>query len=369
MGDYEYTHDSSGNLLTGNKQNWGDTIWNIAIDDVPMLDDFQRDNSLNETELKYFVEKLEARDSSNSQARVQNSTPSYSTRNRYKVFNYTMILDDASEVSRTQEKQTKAGIDSELTHQMVGKMVTLKQSVEEAVGCRVKKRDPQAGSQAGLTSGIPGIVGENGDKIMHINDSSAQYGPDNTTNINNSVQSFDQNSDTGQDEFESMLKALAKLGAKPTDCYCGFDNKEYISNTWDITNVTRNIDEDESLKQKVSSIITDFGTVRFMPTLAFSRAGTTSGAYSSYSYDGESGNSYIKDFAVLCNPSNIKLMLFDDFFTEDMPKTSDGYKRRCLVEFSVKVTAPQGVGVFTFAGNSTYSPAKNLPTTEAAYTL
>ncbi len=365
--DFGYSHDTSvpPELVVGNKKYWGDTIWMTGRDDVPFLEAVNRDTKYNSVEALWFQEKLNTRDASNSQAKAQGSDYSASTNPRYECYNYNMIMSDSAFVSGSQEKTDKAGVDSELSRQLFNKMVVLKQSVEAAVLTRVKKRKPKADSGAGLMAGIPGLVGLYGDQTMHVNDTTAQYGTDNTTNVQIGEDSFEASTGNGLTEFKETLQKIWSIGGRPNHCWCGPDNKEHISETWDVSNVERQTVEVRELDNLVEVILTDFGTVRFTPMMTFS----TYPDSGSYAYDGEGDDTMITDFAILANPKDLELLVYRDFFTSNLPTTKDGYLRRALVEFSLKAKPPSAIGVFDFAGCASHSITKGLPTTAAAYTL
>jgi hypothetical protein len=368
--NFAYTHDDStpGVYITGQREDWSETVWNIAKDDIPLLNTIKRDASYSATERNWLVEDLEEEDATDSAGKVQGSSSSPGTQNRYKCTNYNMILSESAFVSRTQEKQLKYGVDSELKHQMLLKMVKLRKAVERVVGCRVRKRNPQTNTKAGLAHGLPGIAGLYGDRIMHIDGSSEKYGANNTVNIWEGLATFDEASTaTGQSEFRTQLRKIWELGAKPSHCFCSILNKEYISTTWDVTNVERTWEENSKLQELVDVYKTDAGMIQFIPDLIYTAA--TSQTAATHDFDGASSKTMLRDFAVAIDPNLVTLLLFDDFFTINLNDLDeDGYRKRGMVEFTVEAV-PQSLLVFNFAGDSTtHTPNQiTLPTTAAGY--
>jgi len=365
--DMAYTHDTSSNLKTGNRQDWGDEIWNISNDEIPVLSQISRNDDYTSTEHKWFTEYLADRDSSDSSANVEGGLDSPSTDPRYSCINYNMIFKDSAFVSRTQEKQLKAGVFSELEHQLFNKMMVLRQSVEQAVLCRVRKRTSQENSAAGYMAGIPGLVGLYADQSAHVS-GTRTYGSNNTVNISIIEDSFDQTgSATGQDEFDTMLMNLKTLGGNPSVCACSYQDKKYVSESWDIENKTRQTMEETKITKLILVYETDFGLIRFIPTLSYAKWGNVSADR----FDGQGGATMITDFATLMNPSQVELQVFDDFFTEDSTNPQqDGKQRRAIFEGTLELSAPVGTGVFNFSGSSDYTRASansRLPVTAAGY--
>lgn len=368
--NFAYTHDDStpGVFITGQVTDWGNTVWNIAKDDTPLVMTIKRDTDYASTEHKWLVEDLDEEDARDGAAKAQGSSSSPGTQNRYDAVNYNMILSESAFVSRTQEKQLKeGGVNSELDHQMVLKMIKLRKAVNRAVGCRVRKRNPQTSTKAGLMHGLPGIAGLYGDRIMHINGSSQTYGATNTTNVWEALATFDQaGAATGQSEFKTQLRKLWELGAKPGHCFCSIRNKQYISDTWDMTNVDRTWEENGKLTELVDVIKTDAGMIQFVPDLIY-KASTTQNS-TTHALDGAGALIMQRDFAVVLDANLVTLLLFDDFFTKNLDLDEDGYRKRGMVEFNLEAV-PQALCVFNFGGDSTTHTPQQLvlPTTAAGY--
>jgi hypothetical protein len=362
-----FTHDTSSNLKTGNRADWGDEIWNISNDEIPVLSQISRNNDYISTEHKWFTEYLEDRDSSDAAANVEGGSDTVSTNPRYSCINYNMIFKKSAFVSRTQEKQLKAGVFSELEHQLFNKMLVLRQSVEQAILCRVRKRTSQENSTAGLMSGIPGLVGLYADQSLQVNGTTRTYGSNNTVNISINEDSFSATGAAeGQDDFDTMLMKLKKLGGDITTCACSFEDKKFVSSTWDIENKTRQSQDETKIQKLVLVYETDFGFVRFIPTLSFAKWRNVAADR----FDGQGGAEMITDFAILMNPATLELQVFDDFFTEDVPTALDGKQRRAIFEGTLELSAPVGTGVFNFSGSTDYTRASansRLPVTAAGY--
>jgi hypothetical protein len=367
--NFAYTHDDStpGVLITGQVTDWSDTVWNLNKADIPLLNTIKRTTDYATTERKWLVEDLAEEDASDSAAKAQGSSSSPGTQNRYDCVNYNMILSESVFISRTQEKQLKYGVKSELKRQMVLKMKKLRKSVNRVVGCRVRKRNPQSSTVAGLAHGLPGLAGLYGDRILHINGSSQTYGATNTVNIWEQLGTFDEASTaTGQSEFRTQLRKVWDLDANPTHCFCSILNKEYISTTWDMTNVDRTWEENAKLQELVDVYKTDAGMIQFVPDKIFGVA--TSQTAATHDFDGASSKIMLRDFAIVLDANLVTLMLFDDFFTKDLDLDEDGVRQRGMVEFTLEAV-PQSLIVFNFAGDSTtHTPNQiTLPTTAAGY--
>ncbi len=363
--DYAFTHTSGGVFIEGQRANWGDIIWNIALDEIPFLQDIKRNNDYANTEHKWFYENLSARDSSNGVSRVQGGNPNESTTPRYGAINYNTIYEKSVFISRTQQKQLKSGVSDEINRQATIHMTAIRQSFEQACLCRVKKRAPVENSTAGLMHGIPGILGLYADHFAHV-DGTRKYGTDNTVNIEIGYPSFNDTTYTGVfAAFKTMIKNLKKLGSSVTHIWCGPDDKEQVSRTWNISNVQREMKEQAKLVELIEMVLTDFGTVLFIPVFAIEKFTAVAGE----TYDKETGTIMVTDFAVLGNPKYFEVQVFDDFFTEPYADKRDGITRRVLFEGTFEASVPHGTGLFDFAGYASHSNARGLPTTAGAYVL
>jgi hypothetical protein len=364
--DYTVTHtdDTTPVFTTGNKEDWSDTIWNISPTDLPLFRSIKRKN-INVTTYEFYTEVLKNASAKISDAQVQNFTPSATEDARKKCQNYTMILQDAATVSRTQEKHKKVGIKSELDHQLMNKMMVMKKSAELRCLAGVAGRSPKSTTYGGVAYGLPGLVGLYGDIVLHIDGTTRVYGTANTTNVNVVEEDFENdttNTKYGWREFKSTLKKVWKLGSRPKLMITTPEDKEYIS-LWDTSGVTRESGKINEVEEMVDIVITDFGKVRAIPhedLVKYTDNGTDA-------YDGTAGT-MVTDFAILFDPAYVKLLMFDDFFTDELGKTTDGITRFAGVEFSIEASAPHGIGIFDFAGNhAAHTYQIGLPSTAAGY--
>ena len=361
--DYTYTHTSDNTpvFVTGQREEWGDTVWNISRDQIPLINVCGRKN-IDQVKYEWFTEILKDASAKISDGKAQNFTPSAVEEKRKKISNTTMILSDAATVGDTQEKSMKSGVKSEMRHQMVNKMKVLRQSVQLRGLAGVAARDPKAGTAGGAAHGIPGLVGRYGDEVLHFDGTTQVYGTDNTKNIEIGEEDFEQdtaNSKLGFTKFKNRLKAMWELGSRPTVCFLSTTDKEYVSG-WDTSGVTRYTTTINEVEELVSVVITDFGQVRFYACEDMTKYAQTG------TYDGTSG-AMVSDFALLFDPNMVSLGIYRDFFSKELAQTTDGHTEYCAVEHTWIANAPHGIAVFDFAGAAVHTTTLGLPTTAEGY--
>jgi hypothetical protein len=347
--------------VTGNKERWDKTLWNITRKDIPFLNDIRK-KDIDSIEWEWYVEKLNNPSAKASDGQPQNFTPSTSQTPRYKCVNYTMILQRAATVGETQEKQYKVGIKSEMRHQMFNHMIDMRKSVELRGLAGVGRRFPKAGDDGGVCMGFPGIVGRYGDSVLHVNGSTETYGTNNTVNIEKGEEDFEHSgAAVGFTKFKDRLQALWNLGSRPTRMVTSAVDKAFVS-LWDTSGVTRESMKINEVEELVDVVKTDFGNVFVYPDDKLTKYANTG------TFDGTSG-AMVTDFAILYDPNMLWLCMYRDFFSMRLARTKDGETEYGAVEFTFEDAAPHGTAIFNFSGNSANSPTLGLFTTSAGYEI
>jgi len=134
-------------LLEATREDLLDIITNISPTDTPFFSSVAK-GSCSATLHEWLTDALAA---AAANAHIEGGTPTYPALPvRTRLTNYTQILTNPFQVSRTQERTLKAGIQSEVAYQATKKLEEHKLDFEWAIF-----NNADAGAAGGETSGIP----------------------------------------------------------------------------------------------------------------------------------------------------------------------------------------------------------------------
>lgn len=363
---WKYTNDDStpGVYIPGNRDAWAEVVFNINKTDTPFYQRIPK-KTTKSTKWTWMTEELNDPSAKSSDAQAQGATTSASETPRAECFNYTQIFSRRADVSGSAQEQMHIGVPDEMNRQMLNHAKVMKKSIQLRALAGVGYRVPTAGSAAGVAFGFPGLAGFFGDITLHMDGSTRKYGVDNTTNVDIQEEDFEEDGTTyhGFTKFKAVQQKIWKLGSMASECYCGIIDKAYVS-LWDTSGVTRYTTKIDEVKELVDVIITDCGTVKFIPIRELNKYDDVTAS----TFDGTAGL-MIKDFALLVDPAYCATRMFRDFRRYDLAKVGDLISEEMVTEFTFELSAPYGMVVFNFTGASAHGTTHKLWDTAASYVL
>jgi hypothetical protein len=365
--DWSFTHDDATPpvFIPGNREVWGDVVFNVNKTDTPLSQRVRRNGKMDAVQKTWMVEELNAFSGARSQDKAQGFTPSATETPRYECKNYTSLFSKMAEVTMSAQQQFHIGVKSELSRQIINHAKVLKMDVEHLTATGVHRSPPTAGTTASRAMGFPGLIAYFGDITKHV-DGTRRYGTLNTTNVSILDDNFQEDGTTYHafTNFKTIQQRLWKRGSKASECYCSIENKALVSTGWDANGVTRYTTRIEEVKELIDVIVTDGGTVMFIPYRGFSTYSQAAAA----TFDKTAG-AHVTDFALLIDPNYCAINMFRDYEDTALGITKDAWQRYLAVEFSPEISMPYAMAVFNFSGNSAYTTDVPLFQTAASYDL
>jgi len=287
----------------GNREDLSDVIYRISPTDVPFMSAIGKGkatNTLHEwqtQELAAFGANAVAEGDDASAVVV---TPTVRLGNRTQISTKTVI------VSGTQEATLSAGRKSEMGYQMALKALELKRDMEFAL------------TQNNVTATSPrqlrGLVGWAGD---NVNAGAGYVAPNYVTNVA-------QTDGTARAFTEAQLKDVAQkvftAGGMPDMLMMGPSQKQTFST---FTGGSTRFDkgEDEKLYASIDVYVSDFGSLKAVPN-RFQRS---------------------RDVWML-QTDMWSVDFLRPFFSQELAKTGDSYKKQLLVEYTLRANQPKANG-------------------------
>ena len=296
--------------LRGDREDLSNVVYNISPEDTPFMANGGRGKAQN-TFFEWQVDSLAAAVSSNQQIEGNDHTTVAAITATVRVGTHCQISDKDFAVSGTQERVSKAGRSSELSHQVIKKMKEMKRDMEKML---MENIADSAGSisAARITAGLGAWI-KSGD-VLGTGGGSPSY-----TSVPNDDRTDATAGDT-RDITEALFKTTANLvwanGGTLKLVFVGPVNKQNISKFSGIATRFTNTGTagPTTIEGAADFYITDFGRV----TVVADR------------FQRERDCWFI-------DPEYATLAYLRPFETQPLAKTGDAEKRLLLCEYAHKI--------------------------------
>lgn len=286
----------------GNREDLSDIIYEVAPTKTPFLSMLSRTTATS-TKHEWQTHSLAAASATNFVLEGDDATTDAGTTTA-RVVNYTGISDKVARVTRTQEKVSKAGRNSEMAFQMETKMKELKRDCESillANNAYVAGNDTTARESAGVQAWIKTNTDIASDATASTGDGSDAH----TDGTARALTEF---------MFEEVLSSCWTEGGEPTMAILNKFQKRKVANF--SGNTTRTMDGDmKKLTNTIDIYIDPLGNeIRMVPD-QFVPA----------------------DVIYFIDPEHVKFAVLDDFQSQDLSKTGDSDRKQIIVEATLEM--------------------------------
>jgi len=316
---------TSGNLIAvgaGNREDLENAIYNISPTQTPFMSSIGR-GTVKARKHEWQIDTLAAQDLSNKNIEGDDATTDAPT-NTSRINNLTVISDKVARVSGSQEVVDKAGKNSEMAYQLAKKSAELKLDMEgimSGISQYIVGSDSVAQSCAGYETWISDVQssrGATGADTAGLSSSAPQtvFQPNASAGPTDGTQRAFVESD-----FKTVLAALFTSGGDPTMCIVSAANKQRASG---FAGYATRFDksEDKSITAAIDYYVSDFGTVRFVPS-RFTRARS----------------------ALVVDPTYWAVGYLRSFRQWDLAKTGDSDRKQLLSEWTIVAKNPTSSGI------------------------
>lgn len=312
---------------TGNREELADRIYQITPEETPLLGLIGRKPVVS-THPEWQTDTLASPDTANNQPEGDDWTYSAITPTT-RVGNYTQISNKRIIISRTQDKNSKAGRKSELAREVAKKGVELRTDME--VIC-LSNQASLAGSGNGATNrklgGLRAWLASNDD----LGATGSSGGFNSSTSVVDAATNGTQRAFT-KAILDSVILSTYNAGGNPNTLMVSPYVKTVFSRIMDDADVVPLRMEVKGKNQATivaaaDMYLSDFGLISVIPNRQMARAGAT-----------------IARNAFLIDPKMISLGVFDDIKLEKPAKTGDAEKRVLITEYTLLVSNEAAHGV------------------------
>lgn len=288
----------------GNREDLSDIIDRISPTETPfmsMIAKVKATNTLHEWQTQALAAAADNAQAEGDDATNNVVTPTVRLNNR------TQIASKTAQVSGTQEASDSAGRKSEMNYQMALKSAELKLDIEFGL-----TQNNVLATSPRKSRGLVGWVDS-----ANVSGGAGYVAPNYVTNVA-------QTDGTQRAFTETLLKTVCQLvyasGGNPNVVMMGPIAKQTFSTF--TGNATRQKDaEDKRLVASIDVYVSDFGTLKAVPNRV-QRA---------------------RDVFVL-QSDKWKMSKLRDFFTQDLAKTGDSFRKQILVEYCLEAVNPKANG-------------------------
>lgn len=316
---------TSGNLIAvgaGNREDLENRIYNISPTQTPFMSSIGR-GSMEARKHEWQIDTLAAQDLTNKNIEGDDATTDAPT-NTARVNNLSVISDKVARVSGSQEVVSKAGKSSEMAYQLAKKSAELKLDMEgilSGVSQYILGSDSVAQSMAGYEVWISDVQASRGAGGADTAGLSSTV-PQTVFQPNASAAPTDGTQRAfAEQDFKTVLAALFTSGGDPTMALMSAANKQRASG---FAGYATRMDksEDKSITAAVDYYVSDFGTVRFVPS-RFTRSRSV----------------------LVLDPTYWAVGYLRSFRQWELAKTGDSDRRQLLVEYTLVAKNPMSSGI------------------------
>jgi hypothetical protein len=317
---------------TGNREELADRIWMITPEETPFTSLIGK-RSVASVHPEWQTDTLATPDLTNNRGEGEDWTYQQIVATT-RVGNYTQISDKRIIISRTQDRTSKAGRNSEVAREIAKKGVELRIDVESIA---LYNQASQAGSNDNATNRTAG-----GFRAWIKSNTSLGSGGSNG-GFNTSTKVVDAATNGTQRAFtktilDAVILASYNSGGNPDVLMLAAYPKQVFSTFMADSNVAlqryaAKPDQQTQIVAAADEYLSDFGLISVVPNRQMTRAGAT-----------------VARNAFLIDASKVSLGMFDDIQMITPAKTGDAEKRVLVTEWTLLVDneAAQGVAADIF---------------------